>query len=174
MTNMNNNNRAIELANQIAKLTEELQNLLSDSVEYKEEKQERKSYINTYQYHCMLVLRTAGIKLTYEEVCKFLEEAEDRSIDFDEKHPWSFTDEEIIENYFKYYVDYDSKMLSNILREINDLERQWVYVNNNYDDDEEKDIMLTDIDLAIDCLATSLMYGDYVNNTGKPYNYYLD
>ena len=65
-------------------------------------KQNKASYINTYEYHCMLVLRTIGVRLTYEQMCVFLEDAEQRHIDFDTKHPWCFTEQELIEEYKTY------------------------------------------------------------------------
>ena len=68
-------------------------------------RQENISYINTYEYHCMLVLRTIGVQLNYWEAKEFLEAAEERSIDFeDEKHPYDFSDEEIIESYRYYHM----------------------------------------------------------------------
>ena len=63
----------------------------------------KENYINTHEYHVILVLRSIGIHLTYCQAKQFLEEAEDRSIDFGTKHPWMFTDEEIIEEYNRYF-----------------------------------------------------------------------
>jgi hypothetical protein len=67
-------------------------------------RQENISYINTYEYHCMLVLRTIGVQLNYWEAKEFLEAAESRSIDFEEKHPWSWFDEDIIDSYRQYHM----------------------------------------------------------------------
>ena len=62
-------------------------------------------YINTYEYHCMLVLRTIGVQLNYWEAKEFLEMAEQRSIDFEEeKHPWSWLDNDIINSYIHYHM----------------------------------------------------------------------
>ena len=65
-------------------------------------KQGKAFYINTYEYHCMLVLRTIGVQLNYWEAKEYLEGAEQRHIDFDTKDPYSFSDEEIIEDYIYY------------------------------------------------------------------------
>lgn len=74
--------------------------------EYVERARQGKAfYINTYEYHCMLVLRTIGVQLNYWEAKEFLEAAEERSMDFEEeKHPWSWSDEDIIENYRQYHM----------------------------------------------------------------------
>ena len=62
-----------------------------------------KSYINTMEYHWMLVLREVGVQLTYEEMVEFMQDAEDRHIDFGTKHPYEFTDREIINEYIQYF-----------------------------------------------------------------------
>lgn len=74
--------------------------------EYVERARQGKAfYINTYEYHCMLILRTIGVQLNYWEAKEFLEAAEQRSMDFEEeKHPWSWSDEEIIESYRQYHM----------------------------------------------------------------------
>ena len=52
-----------------------------------------------------LVLRTIGVQLNYWEAKEFLEAAENRSIYFEEeKHPYDFSDEEIIESYRQYHM----------------------------------------------------------------------
>jgi hypothetical protein len=72
--------------------------------EYVERARQGKAfYINTYEYHCMLVLRTIGVQLSYWEAKEYLEKAEQRHIYFDVKHPYDFSDEEIIEDYKTYY-----------------------------------------------------------------------
>ena len=79
---------------------EELDDLIDP--EYKEEV--RKSYVNTREYYWMVLIRQRlGIWLSYEEMKQFMNEAEDRSIDFSTKHPWSFTDDEIVEEFETYY-----------------------------------------------------------------------
>jgi len=39
---------------------------------------------------------------------------------------------------------------------------------------EDKDDILMDLSLSMDCIGAYLMYGDYENDTGKPYNYFED
>lgn len=60
--------------------------------------------INNYEYHTILVLRSVGIQLTMEQAKQFLEEAEQRHIDFGTKHPYDFSDEELIEEYRQYFM----------------------------------------------------------------------
>ena len=88
-----------ELRQQIERLQSELERLEA------EERQEarKRNYINTMEYHFLLVLRTAGAKnISYKDALQFMEDAEQRSIDFDTKHPYSFLDEDIIEEYKLY------------------------------------------------------------------------
>ena len=84
---------------------EELDDLIDP--EYKEavnKEAVRKSYINTREYYWMVLIRQRlGIWLSYEEMKQFMDEAEDRSIDFSTKHPWSFTDDEIVEEFETFY-----------------------------------------------------------------------
>ena len=56
---------------------EKLEELLDE--EYLEET-EKENYINTHEYHIILVLRTIGVNLTYQQAKEFLDEAEDREI----------------------------------------------------------------------------------------------
>ena len=42
------------------------------------------------------------------------------------------------------------------------------------EESEDKDYILMDLSLAMDCIGACLMYGDYENDTGKPYNYFED
>ena len=44
----------------------------------------------------------------------------------------------------------------------------------NMEEREDKDDILMDLSLAMDCIGAYLMYGDYENDTGKPYNYFED
>ena len=64
------------------------------------------------------------------------------------------------------------RKLSEILNDIKLLEEEWIKVNETHEDDEEKDIILTDLDLAIDCLTTKLICGDFIKDIGRPYNYF--
>ena len=79
---------------------EELDDLIDP--EYKEAL--RESYVNTREYYWMVLIRQRlGIWISYEEMKQFMNKAEDRSIDFSTKHPWSFTDDEIVEEFETYY-----------------------------------------------------------------------
>lgn len=63
------------------------------------------------------------------------------------------------------------RKLSEILKEMDMLEVQYTLINNTMEDSEDKENQLQMISLAMDCLDTCLMYGDYVNDTGKEFNY---
>ena len=84
---------------------EELDDLIDP--EYKEainKEAVRKSYVNTRQYYWMVLIRQRlGIWLSYEEMKQFMDEAEDRCIDFGTKHPWSFNDDEIVKEFETFY-----------------------------------------------------------------------
>lgn len=65
------------------------------------------------------------------------------------------------------------RKLSELLAELERMETEW----NEYCDDEEmdeleKDILLTDLSAGMDCIGAMLMYGDYINDTGEPFDYY--
>jgi DNA-directed RNA polymerase subunit N (RpoN/RPB10) len=47
-------------------------------------------------------------------------------------------------------------------------------IDSKMEEGEEKEDILTDLGLAMDCIGACLMYGDYINDTGKPYNYFED
>jgi hypothetical protein len=47
-------------------------------------------------------------------------------------------------------------------------------INMEMEDGDDKDNILMDLGLAMDCIGACLMYGDYINDTGKPYNYFED
>ena len=104
---MNNNTNAIKIMERMNGIIEELKQLQKDFDDlFTENKKEtkRKSYVNTRQYYWMVLIRQRlGIWLSYEEMDQFMDEAEDRSIDFDTKHPWSFTDDEIVEEFKTFY-----------------------------------------------------------------------
>lgn len=79
---------------------EELDDLIDP--EYKEAV--RESYINTIEYYWMVLIRQRlGIWISYEEMKQFMDDAEVRSIDFSTKHPLSFNDDEIVEEFETYY-----------------------------------------------------------------------
>ena len=104
---MNNNIKAIRTMERMNDIIEELNQLQKDFNDlFKEYENEtkRKSYVNTREYYWMVLIRQRlGIWLSYEAMKQFMDEAEDRSIDFDTKHPWSFTDDEIIKEFETFY-----------------------------------------------------------------------
>ena len=65
------------------------------------------------------------------------------------------------------------RKLSELLEELARMEAEW---NEYYYDEEldelEKDMLLTDLSGGMDCIAAMLMYGDYINDTGEPFDYY--
>lgn len=97
MTNLNNNNneRINAIENEIKRLQEELEILVA----IKEENNERQSIVKTYEYYMMLVLRNNGIRIFYPEVKEYYEAMVDQFINFDEKHPRTFNEQEIVDNY---------------------------------------------------------------------------
>jgi hypothetical protein len=66
------------------------------------------------------------------------------------------------------------RKLSELLNDLELLNKKWQEVYETMDDGDEKEELLTIIGLGIDCIGASLMYGDYENDTGKPYDYYAD
>ena len=66
------------------------------------------------------------------------------------------------------------RKLSEILKELAELEEEYERINNEMEESEEKDDALSYLSLAMDCLGCCLMYGDYINDTGLEYDYYND
>ena len=99
MTNLNNNNneRINSIENEIKRLQEELETLVA--MKEAITSIERHSIVKTYEYYMMLVLRNNGIRIFYPEVKEYYEAMEDQFIYFDEKHPRSFNEQEIVDNY---------------------------------------------------------------------------
>ena len=64
------------------------------------------------------------------------------------------------------------KNLSEILNELENLIKEYNYILETMEEGSDKDATLEYLDVAIDCLDISLMYGDFINDTGKDYNYY--
>ena len=62
--------------------------------------------------------------------------------------------------------------LSEILNRIEELIKEYQKIDKEMNEGKEKDNALEIISLAIDCLDTKLMYGDYINDTGRNYNYW--
>ena len=63
------------------------------------------------------------------------------------------------------------RKLSEILMAMDLLEVQYALIDEIMEDSEDKENQLQMISLTMDCLDTCLMYGDYVNDTGKEFNY---
>jgi SpoVK/Ycf46/Vps4 family AAA+-type ATPase len=103
---MNNINtiRTMERMNNIIDELKQLQKDFDDLFKENEKEAIRESYINTREYYWMVIIRQRlGIWLSYEEMKQFMNEAEDRSIDFGTKDPWIFTDDEIVEEFETFY-----------------------------------------------------------------------
>ena len=66
------------------------------------------------------------------------------------------------------------RKLSELLSDLAILEERYMEIDSKMEEGEEKDDILTDLGLAMDCIGSCLMYGDYINDTGKPYNYFED
>ena len=66
------------------------------------------------------------------------------------------------------------RKLSELLSDLAILEEKYMEINMEMEDGDDKDDILMDLGLAMDCIAACLMYGDYENDTGKPYNYFED
>lgn len=66
------------------------------------------------------------------------------------------------------------RKLSELLSDLAILEERYMEIDSTMEEGEEKDDILTDLGLAMDCIGSCLMYGDYINDTGKPYNYFED
>jgi DNA-directed RNA polymerase subunit N (RpoN/RPB10) len=66
------------------------------------------------------------------------------------------------------------RKLSELLSDLAIFEERYMEIDSKMEEGEEKDDILTDLGLAMDCIGACLMYGDYINDTGKPYNYFED
>ena len=66
------------------------------------------------------------------------------------------------------------RKLSELLSDLAILEERYMEISSQMEEGEDKDEILTDLGLAMDCIGACLMYGDYINDTGKPYNYFED
>lgn len=62
--------------------------------------------------------------------------------------------------------------LSEILNRLEELIKEYQRIDKEMNAGEEKDNTLEMISLAMDCLDTKLMYGDYINDIGRDYNYW--
>lgn len=66
------------------------------------------------------------------------------------------------------------RKLSELLNDLIKLENHYNMINATMEECDYKTEVLMDLSLAMDCIACSLMYGDYINDTGKEYNYFED
>ena len=66
------------------------------------------------------------------------------------------------------------RKLSELLSDLAILEEKYMEINMEMEEGEDKDDILMDLSLSMDCIGAYLMYGDYENDTGKPYNYFED
>ena len=96
--NINNNNERINaIENEIKRLQEELEILVA--MKEAMTSIERHSIVKTYEYYMMLVLRNNGIRIFYPEAKEYYDAMVDQFEYFDEKHPRTFNEQEIVDNY---------------------------------------------------------------------------
>ena len=63
------------------------------------------------------------------------------------------------------------RKLSEILSDIEALSLEYERISNLEETEDTEDILM-DLGLAIDCLDACLMYGDYINDTNKDFDYW--
>lgn len=66
------------------------------------------------------------------------------------------------------------RKLSELLNDLTELENQYNMIYATMEECDYKTEVLEDLSLAMDCIGCSLMYGDYINDTGKEYDYFED
>ena len=66
------------------------------------------------------------------------------------------------------------RKLSELLNDLIELENQYNMINATMEECDYKTEVLMDLSLAMDYIGCCLMYGDYINDTGKEYNYFED
>ena len=66
------------------------------------------------------------------------------------------------------------RKLSELLNDLIELEDQYNMINATMEECDYKTEVLMDLSLAMDYIGSCLMYGDYINDTGKEYNYFED
>ena len=66
------------------------------------------------------------------------------------------------------------RKLSELLNDLIKLENHYNMINTTMEECDYKTEVLMDLSLAMDCISCSLMYGDYINDKGKEYNYFED
>jgi hypothetical protein len=66
------------------------------------------------------------------------------------------------------------RKLSELLNDLVELENYYNMIDATMEECDYKTEVLMDLSLAMDCIGGCLMYGDYINDTGKEYNYFED
>ena len=66
------------------------------------------------------------------------------------------------------------RKLSELLNDLIELENQYNMINATMEECDYKTEVLMDLSLSMDFIGCCLMYGDYINDTGKEYNYFED
>jgi hypothetical protein len=66
------------------------------------------------------------------------------------------------------------KKLSELLNDLVELENYYNMIDATMEECDYKTEVLMDLSLSMDFIGCCLMYGDYINDTGKEYNYFED
>jgi hypothetical protein len=66
------------------------------------------------------------------------------------------------------------RKLSELLNELVELENYYNMIDATMEECDYKTEVLMDLSLSMDFIGCCLMYGDYINDTGKEYNYFED
>ena len=66
------------------------------------------------------------------------------------------------------------RKLSELLNELVELENYYNMIDATMEECDYKTEVLMDLSLSMDYIGCCLMYGDYINDTGKEYNYFED
>ena len=66
------------------------------------------------------------------------------------------------------------RKLSELLNDLVELENYYNMIDATMEECDYKTEVLMDLSLSMDFIGCCLMYGDYINDTGKEYNYFED
>ena len=66
------------------------------------------------------------------------------------------------------------RKLSELLNDLIKLENHYNMIDATMEECDYKTEVLMDLSLSMDYIGCCLMYGDYINDTGKEYNYFED
>ena len=66
------------------------------------------------------------------------------------------------------------RKLSELLNDLVELENYYNMIDATMEECDYKTEVLMDLSLSMDYIGCCLMYGDYINDTGKEYNYFED